>query len=143
MKSQKGITILSLTVYVIVFAIVIGIISTITSFFYKDVKGIIVDINPITEFTTFNSYFVDEVNHNNLKVTQCGSENNQNYIVFSNGVQYTYVSANKGIYKNKIKICRDISGCTFEQKIEEGKTIITVKLQAGNEEKVINYTLKN
>lgn len=143
MKSQKGITILSLTVYVIAFAIVIGIVATITGFFYKNVKDISVDINPLTEFATFNSYFVDEVNHSNLSVKECSTDNGQSYIIFSNNVQYTYVPANKAIYKNKIKICKNISNCTFEEKIEEGKTIITVKLEADNQQRTTTYTLRN
>ncbi len=143
MKSQKGITILSLTVYVIAFAIVIGIVATITGFFYKNVKDISVDINPLTEFATFNSYFADEVNHSNLNVKECSTDNGQSYIIFSNNVQYTYVPANKAIYKNKIKICKDISNCTFEEKIEEGKTIITVKLEADNQQRTTTYTLRN
>lgn len=33
MKSQKGVTLISLTIYVIVMAIVVGILSVITTFF--------------------------------------------------------------------------------------------------------------
>ena len=36
MKSQKGVTLISLTIYVIVMAIVVGILSVITTFFYHN-----------------------------------------------------------------------------------------------------------
>ena len=106
MKSQKGVTLISLTIYVIVMAIVVGILSVITTFFYHNTKDFR-DINPMLEYTTFNSYFSDEVNHSNIKIVKCytgttGGE--QNYIIFNNGVQYTYIPANKGIYRNKVKI---------------------------------------
>ena len=38
-------------------AIVIGVLAIITNFFYKNVKDVNVDIDPITQYTTFNSYF--------------------------------------------------------------------------------------
>lgn len=146
MKSQKGVTLMSLTVYVIVMAIIVGILATITTFFYKNVNDVNAEIDPITEYTTFNSYFSDEVNHPNIKILKCGSneDNSQNYIIFSNGVQYTFVPENKGIYRNTVKICRNIDKCTFEEKIENGKSIVTVYFKAkGGEEKTIKYTLKN
>ena len=37
MKCEKGITLTALTIYVIVFIFVIGIVATITSYFYNNV----------------------------------------------------------------------------------------------------------
>lgn len=143
MKTQKGITLISLTIYVITMAIVVAILATVTTFFYKNIKDVNIDIDPLTEFTTFNSFFSDEVNHSNLKVVKCETtDSKQNYIVFSNGIQYTYVPENKGIYRNKVKICRNIENCTFLEKIENGKSVITVKFKAGGETREIEYTLK-
>lgn len=151
MKSQKGVTLVSLTVYVIVMAIIIGILATITTFFYKNVNDVNAEIDPITEYTTFNSYFSDEINHPNIKIVKCmtntnnstvnSAGNSQNYIVFSNGVQYTYVPENKGIYRNEVKIGRNIDICTFEEKIENGKSIIMVHFESGTIKKDIEYTL--
>ena len=77
-----------------------------------------VDIDPMTQFTTFNSYFTDEINHSDLKVVKCGiTDSNQNYILFSNSVQYTYVPENKGIYRNKVKICNNIDRGERRQKV--------------------------
>lgn len=148
MKSQKGVTLVSLTVYVIVMAIVVGILATITTFFYKNVNDTNAEIDPITEYTTFNSYFSDEINHPNIKIVKCGNTqdekgNVQNYILFSNGVQYTYVSANHGIYRNEVKIARNIDRCTFEEKIENGKSIIMLHFESGSTNKDIEYTLSN
>ena len=133
MKSQKGVTLISLTIFVIVMAIVIGVMAIITTFFYKNIKDVNVDIDPITEYTTFNSYFSDEVNKNNIQVVKCDSQKDeegniiQNYILFSNGVQYTFIPNNKGIYKDKVKICRNIENCEFSETIENGKSTVTVK----------------
>lgn len=142
MKSEKGVTLISLIIYVIVMAVIIAVLSVISTFFYKNIKDIN-DIAPITEYTTFNSYFLEEINHSNIQVLECGSKDGQNYIIFSNGVQYTYVPENKGIYKNKVKICRDIDECTFTETIENGKNVVQVTYKAGTQQKNTKYILKN
>ena len=139
MKSQRGITLISLTVYVIVFTIVLGVLAMITRFFYSNIKNAGTDIDPITEYTRFNSYFSDEVNHSNIKILEC----QKNYIVFDNGVQYTFIPENKGIYRGQVKICRNISECTFSQEIKNGKTVINVTFKSGNQNRNTTYTLKN
>ena len=140
MKSEKGITLISLTVYIIVMTIVVGVVAMITTFFYKNTKGIR-EVDSITEYTTFNSYFSEEINHSNLKVSVCDSDGN--YIVFNYGVQYTFIPENKGIYRNKVKICRNIDNCKFSEEIKNGKSVITVILKAGNQEKETTYILKD
>ena len=62
MKSESGVTLISITVYLIVMTIVIGIIAIISSFFYKNTIEVS-EISPITEFTKFNSYFTREINN--------------------------------------------------------------------------------
>lgn len=137
MKSEKGISLISLTIYVIVMAIVIAVFAILTTFFYKNTKTIS-DISPLTEYTTFNSYFSDEVNHQNLKIVEC----KQDYIVFNNGVQYSFIAENKGIYRNQVKICSGIENCTFSEAIENGKPVVKVSFRAGDQNRENTYTLK-
>ena len=140
MKTQNGITLISLTVYIIVMVIMVAVVAVISTYFYKNTNSLTKTINPLTEYTKFNTFFSDEVNHSNLKILGC----EENYIVFDNGVQYTYVPENKGIYRNKVKIARDVEKCTFENKVKNGKSIITMHIKIGSmEEKDIDYTLKD
>lgn len=140
MKSQKGISLISLTVYIIVMVVIVAIISVISSYFYTNLKDSEGNLNPLTEYTKFNSFFADEVNHSNIKVLEC----EQNYVVFDNGVQYTFVHENSAIYRNKVKICQEVENCTFDYKIKNGKDVVNVNLKMKNSnEKTINYTLKN
>ncbi len=144
MKSQKGVSLISLTVYIIVFTIVIGVIANITKFFYRNLEDSNENLDPILEYTSFNTFFSDEVNHKGIEVLETGiEENGQNYIVFSNGVQYTFSTKNEAIYKNKVKICKNISNCIFLQSSENGKKIITVNFTSGNYNKIQKYTLRN
>ena len=103
MKDSKGITLTSLIIYIIGMLIVVSIISTLTSFFYKNVN--IGNINnDTTQFTKFSSIFSDEINRVNNSVLECRvlEENGfkVSYIIFSSGNQYTFKSENKAIYKN-------------------------------------------
>lgn len=138
MKSQKGITLISVSIYVIVMIVVVGVIAVVTGAFMKTLKSADFNNDPIAEYTTFNSYFSEEVNHQGLKVVECQND----YIVFDNGVQYSFIAENSGIYRNQVKICRDIENCTFSQSENNGKTIITVKFKAGGQERNTIYTLK-
>ena len=144
MKSQKGITLISLTIYVLVMAIVVGVVAIISTFFYSNMNNTTQDLDPITEYTKFNSFFSDEVNHSNIKILDCGTtEDGQNYIVFDNGVQYTFIPENQGIYRNQVKIAKGVTNCTFTRNIKNGKDVVEVVFQAGNRTRETTYTLKN
>ena len=138
MKSQKGITLISLTIYVIVMIAVVGIIAVVTGVFMKSLKDADFYNDPIAEYTAFNSYFSEEVNHPGIKILECKDD----YIVFDNNVQYSFIAENKGIYRNKVKICWDIDSCTFSQGIENGITVVTVHFVAGGQDRTTKYTLK-
>lgn len=138
MKNEKGITLISVTIYVIVMTIVIGVIAVVSGFFTKTIKSSNFDTDPMTEYLAFNSYFAEEVNYRGITIL----DHDTNYVVFDNGAQYTYVAENKAIYKNKVKIARNVDECTFTTMIQEGKQKIEVKFRAENTKKTTTYTLK-
>ena len=143
MKSEKGITLISLTIYVIAMAVVIGIIAIVSTFFYSNMENSDDTVSPMAEYTKFNSFFSDEINHEGIEVVSCGTtDNGQNYIVFSNEVQYTYISENKAIYRNKVKIAKEIDDCEFATGTNNGKRVVNVKFNAGGKLRENTYTLK-
>mgnify|MGYP005833727531 CR=1 FL=1 len=148
MRTQTGVTLISVTIYVIVMVIVVAVITVLTSYFYKnvDITATRQDLNQ--QYTKFNTYFIEEVNKKGNKILDIGETQEddknaiQKYIVFSSGNQYTYVPQNKGIYINQVKIAENITNCTFtSQEDENGKTIVTVVIQGDNFEKTTTYTL--
>lgn len=76
MKSEKGITLISLTIYVIAMAIVVGVIAIISTFFYSNMEDTDNIVSPMTEYTKFNSFFSDEINHEGIEVIDCGTIDN-------------------------------------------------------------------
>ena len=54
-----------------------------------------------------------------------------------------YVEKNKGIYRNQVKIARNVEKCRFERAIKNGKDIIAVEIKIEKADtKKIDFTLK-
>lgn len=138
MKSEKAVTLISLTIYIIVFTIVIAVIGVVTGVFTKNIQKTNFFTDPLTEYTAFNSYFSEDVNHKGIKILECRKD----YVVFDNGIQYTYIPENKGVYRDKVKIARNVEFCSFLEDTKNGKTIIIVNFKAGDNVKTTTYTLK-
>lgn len=140
MKSQKGITLISLTVYIIVMVIVVTVVALISNYMFKNMNSVSEAIDPLTEYIRFNSFFTDEVNTSGIKILDCQDD----YILFDNNVQYTFVEANEAIYLNKAKIAKNVTNCTFSVSENDGKKQINVQITLDdNETKNTTYTLKD
>lgn len=140
MKKNKGITLVSLLIYVIVMTIVIVVMSSIINKFYKSTDTITADTEDIIEFNKFNTYFLKEIKKNNNKVDNIQN----NYILFTSGNSFSLV--NKKIYYNNIEICNGVN----EFKMALGKdgdgqdnTIINISVTLNNFKKTINYKIEN
>ena len=140
MQNEKGVTLISVTIYIIVMLIIVAVISVLTSYFYNniDINAVSEDLNQ--EYTRFNSYFTEEVNKKGNTIVDIGETDTQRYVLFSSGNQYTYIPE-QGIYVNQIKIVKNMTDCTFEKGEANGKTTITVTIQGKNFERMTTYTL--
>lgn len=125
MKRDSGLTTTSIIIYVIAMMIVIGIIASITSFFYSNVSGLEENSSHITEITKFHMYFLEETTK---KDNEIYSIQNQS-ISFSTGNTFTF--QDNCIYFNHIKICEDVSNVQFATENKNNKTIIHVLITFG------------
>lgn len=116
MKSEKGITLLSLIIYIILLILVVSMLSMISDLFFTNTQYIKDNSKYIAEFNKFNMYFIEDVKNNSNTYSI-----NEQEIVFEDGTVYTYKkSPDKGIYRNKVKICDNIEYCYFTK---EEKTV--------------------
>lgn len=151
MKCEKGISLISLTIYVIVMLITVAIVTVVTGYFYNNIQTYTAKTDSISEYTKFNSYFTEEINTENNKVLEYKPRkdekgnivNEQEYIVFSTNNQYTYIPENKSIYKNYVKIASGVEECTFTHLIKNGKDAVEVKLKFSELDKTVTYVIKN
>lgn len=139
MKSQKGVTLTSLAIYIIMLIIVIGILGVISANFQNSVKDINEQGAENVEIDKFNVYFLQEIKKTGNEILSINSTE----IEFITNNKYTFKESS--IYLNdNIKIAQDIRKCEFSQSLINGKTIITVNIQAeNNEEKTIEYVLND
>ena len=145
MKSNKGITLTSLVIYVIAMVIVVTTVSTITSYFYKNIDNVNTGTDSSMTYTEFNMYFTKEINtkENYPVLVSDGAD----YIVFSKtGNQYTF--KNSSIYRNQVKICDNIENCTFKMsktdEAQEKNDLVKVYIKTtGNLEYTNTYKIQS
>lgn len=125
MNSSKGVTTTNLIIYIIAMLIVIGIIASITSFFYTNVSNLEDNSNNISEITKFNMYFLQEVKSNNNDIISI----NEKSITFLTGNTFTF--QDKGIYMNSNKISENIKDLKFSVEEINSKKVITVLITIG------------
>lgn len=128
-KNEKGITLISLILYVISMLITVTIITIITGYFSKNIDVEAESYTYYSEYIKFESYFTEEINKEGNKLIDIhnGTGTEQSYIVFSSGNQYTYVPNNKAIYQNNVKITSGVQSCSFTEKYVNGKKVIKVE----------------
>ena len=144
MKSQKGVTLIALVIYVIVLTIVVSILAMISSFFFSNVNFVKDQANYAPEFNKFNMFFIQDVKQNkNLTITG-------NVVKFEDGTEYTFNLDQKAIYRNGKAIAKNVQAAVFTTTTETirntTKNIVNVNIAIGNTgalfTKNIDYVLK-
>lgn len=150
MKSEKGITLTSLIIYVIAMVIVVSIVAVITKYFYSNIREVSESANTSSILTKLNSFISNEVNKTGNTLFYCSDAGD--IIVFYNPNDKDELNSNSGytqytfkgnsIYLNKIKICKDVENCKFALIEDNEKYKFKIHLTIGENEKEITYTLK-
>lgn len=118
MKSNRGVTISSLVIYVIGLVIIIGLMSTFTGYFYKNLNEVTLKQNAQEQHSKFLAYLTKDVNTSNCTLIQSGV-NGEDCIIFklTDGTEHQYIYKNETIYyleinqnnEKKIVLCNDVS----------------------------------
>ena len=139
MNSEKGITLVSLVLYVVVIMIVLGVMSSIINQFYQNTNSLEEDTEEILELNHFNTYFLKEVKAPGNKVDTI----KDNYILFSSGNSFYY--SNGQIYYNNIVISEKVKEFNIisgENKNQKNNNIINVTLVFESFSKTLNYKVE-
>ena len=114
MKNCKGITLMTLIIYVGVLFIVIAIMSSIIKNFYQNNTAVNEKTEEILEFNKFNTYFLKEIKKPENKFEACvkDKDSEKNYILFKTGNSFSL--KNDIIYYNNIKVCNGVSDLSFD-----------------------------
>ena len=137
MKSEKGITLVALGIYIIIFIMISGLMVTITNGFMSNISELEEPVEAIVEFNKFSMLFISDAKQN--KTYTIISENE---LQFEDETIYTYKQDKKEIYRKvkgeeEVRIARDIYEMSFT-KVEDteakGKEIIGVNMTIGGDE---------
>lgn len=150
MKNEKGITLVALVMYVILFSIAITILATISSYIFNNLDNISSEQISSEEFNKFNTYFVSDVKKSTVATVESEENSDDLTIKLDGGSTYTYKKDEKAIYKDKEKIARNIVSFTAKAEKDDtyNKNTIEINIKTGkneekpNFEKTIKYVLK-
>lgn len=122
MRKENGITLISLIIYIIILTVVMSILAIVAESFFSNTEYITDTGKYTSEINKFNMYFVEDVKKNKEIYSI-----NSREVVFANGTVYT--NRDKGIYRNKTKICDNVYYCRFSKSTDtESKTAIKVTI---------------
>jgi len=120
LKSNKGITMTSLVIYVIVLMIVIALMSNFSGVFYKNTNDITIKENTDEQFTRFLAYLTKDINSEEVIFVKTGTreQDQAKYLIlkFKDGKEHQYISINNNIYyisidaNKKLILCNNSTG---------------------------------
>ena len=142
MKKEKGITLMSLVIYVFLMIIMVGIMSSITINFSENMDELQGNVKDVIEFGKFNNFFIKEVKTTDNKVDHISDKSN--YILFTTGNSFSII--NNEIYYNNTRICQGVETMQISLgKNGDGldKSIVNVTLNFKSFNKSINYKIEN
>lgn len=151
MRTDKGITLTSLIIYVVAMLIVVSLISVLTGYFYQNVEISSQSDQAMKQYTQFNSYFSNDIAKSSIKIIEAqtiGEEPKRtSYITFSNKNTYTFSEETKSIYRNDIRICEMVDLCLFRYELQDGKYTVRIEFKSGSftrtGDHAIVYTIKD
>lgn len=160
MKSQKGITMMSLVIYVVSFLAITVLIGTITTFFYKNISVIDTGISTSVDYNRFNTYMLNEAKR--IDIINVYSDRpgvTEPFITFEyeDGSIVTFVKKGKNLYYCKtpksthpdeyeaVKICENIDEDGFRvvagEDSDKGKRTIRVLLKLSGQSFSTEYVV--
>ena len=142
MKSNKGITLVSLIMYMILTMMILGILIALATNFRENLSNMDTATMQDTEFDKLNLQLLKETKTENnfINVEQTTSTK----LVFTNENIYTYVASDKAVYLNNyIKVAENIESCNFEIEETGNKTKLTVTVKIDGVQRTTEYLLRN
>lgn len=142
MRSERGVTLTALIIYMIIATVIITGMAVLSSYFYNNMSLIKTDSTYVVEYNKFNMFFIQDVKTNQKADVVTDT------ITFGDGTEYQYKEGK--IYRNNEEIATNIKNAMFSLDTyvvkNTTKSVITVSLDIGEKDKsykkTIEYVLK-
>ena len=146
MKGEKGVTLVSLMMYLIALSILIGISSTMIGYFYKNSDNITFSSSSNQEYTRVLQYMTDDVNSGIVEEATVKNSGNLLSIRLKDNIVHQYIFSNKKIYfinkyddgeneeeiKTQICIASNVNTCSFTYDEQLKKINLSLKINNVN-----------
>ena len=145
-RKENGVTLTELAVYIAVMLIILGIMTTVSTFFYGNLGVLRDSAQYAAQFDSFNGYFTVDVKQNSDVILK-----NNNTIIFEDGTTYVYNETDEGIYRGNQKVATNVKLFNVSKRTitvnNVEKNILRINIIIGNGaktlfNKTIDYTLK-
>lgn len=123
-KSQKGVTLVSVIIYIIGMVIMATVIGTITIYFYNNLTKTSDVSKASIEYSKFNTFFLNDVKEQNNRLVRV---DDNKLIQFSNGASYLY--ENNTVYRGDVRICGNVSDFTIAPNTQDEKQVIEILME--------------
>ena len=137
LKSQKGLTLTTVIVYIIGMVIVATIIGNITIFFYNNITSASSSARISVEHAKFNNFFIEETKKENNRIIKVES----NKIQFASGALFTYDDVNETIYRDNVKVCEYVSDFILTYRPLETKGVIDIFIEIDGKPHTTSYVV--
>lgn len=140
MKKCKGLTLMSLVIYITIMFIVLAVAFRIMVHFRKNINDAS-DVTFETEFSKLSTYIIEETNKKSNIIT----ENTENSITFEDGNKFEFIDADEDgigeIYFNQKKLCEKVNSCTFDvtENTQTGLITLTINITINGIQKEATY----
>lgn len=140
MKSEKGITLISLIIYVIVMLVVVMIISVLTSYFYTNVNNQYLESKNENNEVNLDMYLIKDLKNKKVSIKnadledmQAGIESDHLLLMYDSGSSVFYSITDDGIYREKVKLynkeASDNMSFVLAYVIQNGSSVSSEKIE--------------
>lgn len=122
MKSNRGITLSSLIIYIIALIVLAGTMSTLVKYFYGNLEEITIENRSAKEYTKFTNYLSSDINSKKVQNVFVAEDKSQITIKFNDYTIHRYKASDGSIYylelkeniqEKKVRLCENVKTCEF------------------------------
>ena len=137
MKEEKGVTLISLIIYIMVMILIVALIANISSSFYSNLNEFDSESENAVAFSKFNMIFLNDLKKENIEILDVETDH---IALKQDNQSIEYSAQNKALYRNKVKICDNVQDVNISADTTEN--IIKVYLKIGEYEKTTEYVIE-
>jgi hypothetical protein len=152
LKSNKGVTLTSLIIYIIGLVIVVALMGTFTGYFYKNVSDVTMKQKAEEQYAKLLSYLTKDVNSDKLKFVQSG-EDPLDCLIFKydDGIEHQYIYQDENIYyldinnqnEKKILLCNKVLTSSKVFTYIEGKVYLNCNINKQDFSKTLSVKIQD